>query len=122
MHSSETMEETQACINSKNKTPTELFDKLGLFNYGGGAFHSVWLCSEDMEIYKKRGVWAVINSGSNCKLASGVARVEDMLNKGINLAIGTDGPSSNNALDMFREMYLNTETMWIPTSLFPRVI
>lgn len=106
MHSSETMEETQACINSKNKTPTELFDKLGLFNYGGGAFHSVWLCSEDMEIYKKRGVWAVINSGSNCKLASGVARVEDMLNKGINLAIGTDGPSSNNALDMFREMYL----------------
>ena len=55
---------------------------------------------------KKRGVWAVINSGSNCKLASGVARVEDMLNKGINLAIGTDGPSSNNALDMFREMYL----------------
>lgn len=106
MHSSETMEETQACINSKNKTPTELFDKLGLFNYGGGAFHSVWLCNEDMEIYKKRGVWAVINSGSNCKLASGVARVEDMLNKGINLAIGTDGPSSNNALDMFREMYL----------------
>ena len=106
MHSSETMEETQACINSKNKTPTELFDKLGLFDYGGGAFHSVWLCNEDMEIYKKRGVWAVINSGSNCKLASGVARVEDMLNKGINLAIGTDGPSSNNALDMFREMYL----------------
>lgn len=106
MHSSETMEETQACINSKNKTPTELFDKLGLFNYGGGAFHSVWLCNEDMEIYKKRGVWAVINCGSNCKLASGVARVEDMLNKGINLAIGTDGPSSNNALDMFREMYL----------------
>lgn len=106
MHSSETMEETQACINSKNKTPTELFDKLGLFNYGGGAFHSVWLCNEDMEIYKKRGVWAVINSGSNCKLASGVARVEDMLNNGINLAIGTDGPSSNNALDMFREMYL----------------
>lgn len=106
MHSSETMEETQACINSKNKTPTELFDKLGLFNYGGGAFHSVWLCNEDMEVYKKRGVWAVINSGSNCKLASGVARVEDMLNKGINLAIGTDGPSSNNALDMFREMYL----------------
>lgn len=106
MHSSETMEETQACIHSKNKTPTELFDKLGLFDYGGGAFHSVWLCDEDMEIYKNRGVWAVINSGSNCKLASGVARVEEMLKKGVNLAIGTDGPSSNNALDMFREMYL----------------
>ena len=50
MHSSETMEETQACINSKNKTPTELFDKLGLFNYGGGAFNSECLGNEDMEI------------------------------------------------------------------------
>lgn len=106
MHSSETMEETQNCIHNYNKTPTELFEKLGLFNYGGGAFHSVWVCDEDLDIYKKHGVYAVINSGSNCKLASGVAPVEKMIKKGINLAIGTDGPSSNNGLDMFREMYL----------------
>ncbi len=106
MHSSETMEETQNCIHQYNRTPTELFDKLGLFNYGGGAFHSVWISDEDLDIYKKRGVYAVINSASNCKLASGVASVDAMLKKGINLAIGTDGPSSNNALDMFREMYL----------------
>lgn len=106
MHSGETMEETQNCIHNYNKTPTELFEKLGLFNYGGGAFHSVWVCDEDLDIYKKHGVYAVINSGSNCKLASGVAPVEKMIRKGINLAIGTDGPSSNNSLDMFREMYL----------------
>lgn len=106
MHSSETMEETQNCIHNYNKTPTELFEKLGLFNYGGGAFHSVWICDEDLDIYKKHGVYAVINSGSNCKLASGVTPVEKMIRKGINLAIGTDGPSSNNGLDMFREMYL----------------
>ncbi len=106
MHSSETMSETQECIHRYNRTPTELFDKLGLFNYGGGAFHSVWVSDEDLKIYKKRGVWAVINSASNCKLASGVAPVEAMINNGINIAIGTDGPSSNNALDMFREMYL----------------
>lgn len=106
MHSSETMSETQECIHQYNKTPTELFEKLGLFNYGGGAFHSVWVCEEDLDIYKKHGVYAVINSGSNCKLASGVAPVELMMKKGINLAIGTDGPSSNNALDMFREMYM----------------
>lgn len=106
MHSSETLSETSACINACGKTPTQLFDKLGLFNYGGGAFHSVWVDDKDLEIYKKRGVWAVINSGSNCKLASGVAAVEKMADMGINLAIGTDGPSSNNALDMFREMYL----------------
>lgn len=106
MHSSETMEETSACINTYNRTPTELFDKLGLFNYGGGAFHSVWVDDKDLKIYKKRGVWAIINTGSNCKLASGVAPVEKMSEMGIGLAIGTDGPSSNNALDMFREMYM----------------
>ena len=50
MHSSETMEETQACINTYSKTPTELFDKLGLFNFGGGAFHSVWVDDNDLNI------------------------------------------------------------------------
>lgn len=106
MHSSETMSETQECIHKYNKTPTELFDSLGLFNYGGGAFHSVWVDDDDLEIYKKHGVYAVINTCSNCKLASGVAPVEQMMKKGINIALGTDGPSSNNGLDMFREMYL----------------
>lgn len=115
MHSSETMEETQNCINAYNKTPTELFDRLGLFDYGGGAFHSVWIDEKDMKIYKKRGVWAVINTASNCKLASGVAPVAAMAEKGINLALGTDGPSSNNALDMFREMYLTCVLQKIKT-------
>lgn len=105
-HSSETMEETQNCINSYNKTPTQLFEKLGLFDYGGGAFHSVWVDEKDLDIYKKHGVYAVINSGSNCKLSSGVAPVQKMLDKGVNIAIGTDGAGSNNGLDMFREMYL----------------
>lgn len=105
-HSSETMAEVQACINTYNLSPTQLFDKLGLWNYGGGAFHSVWVDEADLNIYKKRGVWAVINSGSNCKLASGVAPVQKMLDMGIGLAIGTDGADSNNALDLFREMYL----------------
>lgn len=105
-HSSETMEETQNCINAYNKTPTRLFEKLGLFDYGGGAFHSVWVDEKDLDIYKKHGVYAVINSGSNCKLASGVAPVQKMLDKGVNIAIGTDGAGSNNGLDMFREMYL----------------
>ena len=115
MHSSETANETQECIHKYNKSPTELFDSIGLFNYGGGAFHSVWLDDNDLEIYKKRNVYAVINAGSNCKLASGVAPVEKMLKNKISLALGTDGPSSNNALDMFREMYLITALQKIKT-------
>lgn len=109
-HSSETKGEVQGCIERYGKTPTALFDELGLFNYGGGAFHSIWVSDEDLEIYKKCGVWAVMNASSNCKLASGIAPFAKMVDKGINLAVGTDGPSSNNALDMFREMYLISAT------------
>lgn len=113
MHSSETKSEIEGCIERYGKSPTALFDELGLFNYGGGAYHSVWVDDSDLEIYKKRGVWAVINAGSNCKLASGIAPVSTMMDIGINLAIGTDGPASNNALDMFREMYLIAATQKI---------
>ena len=110
MHSSETENEVKECIQRYSKTPTALFDELGLFNYGGGSYHSVWVDNNDLEIYKKHGVYAVINPGSNSKLASGIAPVSKMMDKGIHLAIGTDGPSSNNALDMFREMYLLAAT------------
>lgn len=113
MHSSETKSEVEGCIERYGKSPTTLFDEIGLFNYGGGAYHSVWVDDSDLEIYKKRGVWAVINAGSNCKLASGIAPVSKMMDIGINLAIGTDGPASNNALDMFREMYLIAATQKI---------
>ena len=113
MHSSETKSEVEGCIERYGKSPTTLFDELGLFNYGGGAYHSVWVDDSDLEIYKKRGVWAVINAGSNCKLASGIAPVSKMMDLGINLAVGTDGPASNNSLDMFREMYLIAATQKI---------
>ena len=113
MHSSETKSEVEGCIERYGKSPTTLFYELGLFNYGGGAYHSVWVDDNDLEIYKKRGVWAVINAGSNCKLASGIAPVSKMMDLGINLAVGTDGPASNNALDMFREMYLIAATQKI---------
>ena len=72
--------------------------------------------ANDLEIYKKHGIWAVINAGSNSKLASGIAPLEKMQKAGINTAIGTDGPSSNNALDMFREMYLAAVTQKLKTS------
>lgn len=106
MHSSETKSEVDECIKKYGKSPTQLFNELGLFDFGGGAYHSVWVDDKDLEIYKDKGVYAVINAGSNCKLASGIAPVSKMIDQGVNLAIGTDGPSSNNALDMFREMFL----------------
>lgn len=112
-HASETKSEVEDCIKRNGMSPTEYLDSLGIFNYGGGAYHSVWVNDEDLRIYKEKGIWAVINACSNAKLASGIAPVSKMLKNGINIAVGTDGASSNNALDMFREMYLICATQKI---------
>ncbi len=105
-HISETASEHSECISRHGMTPTELFDSLGLFDYGGGGYHCVYLSDNDIKIFKKRGLWAVTCPASNAKLASGIAPLVKFDKAGVNLAIGTDGPSSNNSLDMFREMYL----------------
>lgn len=104
-HSSETKSEVEDCIKRNGMSPTKYLNELGIFNYGGGAYHSVWIDDEDIEIYKEKGIWAVINACSNAKLASGIAPVSKLLKSGVKVAVGTDGASSNNALDMFREMY-----------------
>lgn len=107
-HIQETESETKECIERYGMTPIKFFDSLGLFDYGGGGYHVVWTNDEDMEIMKKRGLYVVTNPGSNTKLASGIAPISKYLEKGIPVAIGTDGPASNNCLDMFREMFLTT--------------
>lgn len=108
VHSSETAKEVRECIDKYAKTPTELFDDLGLFEFGGTMFHCVHMTDRDLDIMRKKNVYAVTCPASNAKLASGISPVCKMLDKGIKIGIGTDGPASNNALDMFREMYLMT--------------
>lgn len=105
-HNSETKKEYDECIARHGVSPTKLFDSLGMYEHGGGGFHCTWFSGEDMDIFRKHGCWAVANPCSNAKLASGILPLSRMLEKGVNIALGTDGPASNNALDMFREMYL----------------
>ena len=88
------------------KTPTALTDAVGMYAYGGGGYHCIWLDDADLDIFAQRGLSAVTNPASNLKLASGIAPVRAFMQRGINTAIGTDGPASNNCLDMFREMFL----------------
>lgn len=107
-HISETKTEVEECKERYGMSPVKLLDSLGMFEYGGGGYHCVYLDEEDMEIFKKHDLSVVTNPGSNTKLASGIAPISDYLRKGINVAIGTDGPASNNCLDMFREMFLVT--------------
>lgn len=108
LHNSETKEEVDGCIERYGTTPTTFLDRIGMFNYGGGGFHCVYMSDEDLDICRKRNLYVVTNPGSNTKLASGIAPITEMLDRNIPVAIGTDGPASNNCLDMFKEMFLVT--------------
>lgn len=108
MHLSETKAEVEGCVERYGMTPGMFLDSLGMFTYGGGAYHCVWLTPEEIDLFQKKGISVITNPGSNTKLASGMAPIQDFLRAGVNVAIGTDGPASNNCLDMFREMFLVT--------------
>lgn len=108
VHMSETKTEHEECKERYGMTPMAFFDSLGLWDFGGGIYHGVWCEDSDMEIMKKRGLSIISNPASNAKLASGIAPISKYLEKGIEVSLGTDGPSSNNCLDMFREMFLVT--------------
>lgn len=107
-HMSETQAEVESCVARNGMRPVEYLDSLGLFDFGGGGYHLVHVSEREMEILKSRGMSAVTCPASNLKLASGVAPVYEYLEREIPVAIGTDGPASNNCLDMFREMFLVT--------------
>ena len=107
-HISETASEVEECKKRYGMTPPVFLDSLGLFNYGGGGYHCVHMDEADIDLFQKKGLSVVTNPASNVKLASGIAPIAQYLERGINVAIGTDGPASNNCLDMFREMFLVT--------------
>lgn len=107
-HLAETEGEVAGCKERYGMTPLEFLDSLGMFDFGGGGYHCVHMTPSDIAIMKKRGLYAVTNPASNAKLASGIAPISEYLKEGIPVAIGTDGPASNNCLDMFREMFLVT--------------
>lgn len=106
-HCSETKEEVETCKEKhEGLTPIRYFEKMHLLDYGGTLFHNVVIDAKDIQIMKKRNVIAVTCPGSNAKLASGIAPITKLYKAGIKIAIGTDGPGSNNCLDMFKEMSL----------------
>ena len=108
VHCSETKKEVEECRERSGMSPVAYMDSLGLFRHGGVLFHGVHMDDSDFDIIKTHGIYVVTNPASNLKLASGIAPVKRYLELGIPVAIGTDGPASNNCLDMFREMFLVT--------------
>ena len=104
IHVAETLSEVETIRERYGKTPVEHLRDLGGFDYRALAVHCVHLTETDMEILSRQGVSVVYNPQSNMKLASGIAPVARLLERGANVGIGTDGPSSNNDLDMWDEM------------------
>ena len=108
-HVSETFSEVEECKKKRNSlSPVQYFETKGLFDYGGGGYHCIYFDDKDIEIFKKHHCNIVTCPGSNTKLASGIAPLYRYKEAGLNIAIGTDGPASNNCLDFFKEMTLVT--------------
>lgn len=107
-HLAETKQEVEACKERYGMTPAMFLDMMGIFEFGGGGYHCVHMTDGDMEVFRRRRLSVITNPASNMKLASGIAPVAEFDRRKIPVAIGTDGPASNNCLDMFREMFLVT--------------
>jgi len=104
IHVSETQKEINDVSEEKGLRPFEYLDKIGFLGPDVVAAHSVWLSDDEIEIIKKNNVKISHNPCSNMKLASGIAPVSKLMENDICVAIGTDGASSNNNLDLIEEL------------------
>jgi len=106
IHILETAAEREEAMKKYGMSPVKLCDECGIFNVPVIAAHCVHMSDEDIDIFVERKVSVSHNPTSNLKLASGIAPIPDMMKKGINITLGTDGAASNNNLDMFNEINL----------------
>jgi 5-methylthioadenosine/S-adenosylhomocysteine deaminase len=104
IHLAETKAEIGTTKEKFNRTPPQHLAKLGILDETVIAVHCVWLTESDVDLLEKYQVKVVHNPESNLKLASGIAPIPSLLSQGITVGLGTDGPASNNDLDMFLEM------------------
>jgi 5-methylthioadenosine/S-adenosylhomocysteine deaminase len=103
-HISESRAEIETIRKDYGCTPPELMDRTGLLTPKTVAAHCVHLTDGDIALLAERGVSVATNPVSNLKLANGVAPVPKLMASGVNVALGTDGASSNNTLNMFKDL------------------
>lgn len=108
IHLSETKTENTDCMKRFNQSPTEVFEECRIFENRTIAAHGLYLSDKDLDILSKYDVSVVHNPSSNLKLSSGFLDCTRVLNKKINLAMGTDSSASNNNLSMIKEISLTS--------------
>lgn len=106
IHLSESKKEVEDSFDQHGKSPIKNMLDQGVFERPTFAAHCVHLSDDDIKIMSENGVAVINNPGSNLKLGNGFAPVTKLLKAGVNVALGTDGSSSNNNLNMFEEMNL----------------
>ncbi len=106
IHLLETLSEVESSRKDYGMTSIEICRETGVLDVPVMAAHCVHLNDSDLRIMKEKNASVVHNPTSNLKLGSGIARVPEMMDMGINVCLGTDGAASNNNLNMFEEMNL----------------
>ncbi|MEM3061905.1 MAG: amidohydrolase, partial [Candidatus Bathyarchaeia archaeon] len=119
-HLAETRSEQVEFENKHGLREIEYLDKIGFLNSRLVAAHCVWLTKNEIKILKEKGVKVSHCPTSNMKLGvGGVAPLPEMLEKGMTVSLGTDGPASNNCLDLFDTMkfcaLIHKAQRWDPT-------
>ncbi|HEX7467548.1 MAG TPA: amidohydrolase family protein [Methanobacterium sp.] len=121
IHVSETQKEVSDILEIHGRRPFEYLDEIGFLGDEVTAAHAVWLSNSEIDIIKQRDVKISHNPSSNMKLSSGVSPVSELLLRGVSVSLGTDGPASNNNMDMLEEMkiaaLLQKVTTMDPTAL-----
>jgi 5-methylthioadenosine/S-adenosylhomocysteine deaminase len=105
IHLSESRTEMESIARDHDgMTPIAYADSLGVFDVPCIVAHAVYATEDDIRILAEKQVNVAINPRSNMKLGNGFAPAQKFLDAGINVCLGTDGPGSNNSLNMFAEM------------------
>ncbi|NOZ13496.1 MAG: amidohydrolase [Acidobacteria bacterium] len=105
IHLSETLDEVEESLKKYGKRPPQCLDEAGLLTDKSFLAHLVWLNYADMDLLAERNCIGVASPVSNMKLSvGGVMPMKDLMERGIRIALGTDGAASNNNLDMVDEM------------------
>jgi 5-methylthioadenosine/S-adenosylhomocysteine deaminase len=104
IHAVEPPEENDQMLAKIGKRTIDALADAGVLGPGTILHHAIWLSSEDIRTIARYGAATSHNPESNMKTASGVSPVPDLLAAGVAVGLGTDGPASNNDLDLFDEM------------------
>lgn len=105
LHVSEMSYEMEYFREKYNQTPIEFLESIGFFEVPVILAHGIMLTKNDIKILEKYPNVSVVHCiGANTKSGKGVAPIRSLLEHGVTVALGTDGPSSGNTLDLFTQM------------------